>query len=159
MAKIFVDCLYDAVVDCLKVLPILFLAYLLVAYLSHDHSHKFGRFLAKSKKTSVIYASFLGCVPQCGFSSVIADFYSRAKVSLGTVIAVFIATSDEAIPIMLTNKDSLLSMLLLIGIKIVLVFYGMPLFHRCASIQLHEGLYRFAAVAGAMLTANSIRCE
>ncbi len=125
MAKIFVDCLYDAVVDCLKVLPILFLAYLLVAYLSHDHSHKFGRFLAKSKKTSVIYASFLGCVPQCGFSSVIADFYSRAKVSLGTVIAVFIATSDEAIPIMLTNKDSLLSMLLLIGIKIVLaLFWG-----------------------------------
>lgn len=125
MSKIFVDCLYDAVVDCLKVLPILFLAYLLVAYLSHDHSHKFGKFLAKSKKTSVIYASFLGCVPQCGFSSVIADFYSRAKVSLGTVIAVFIATSDEAIPIMLTNKDSLLSMLLLIGIKIVLaLFWG-----------------------------------
>lgn len=125
MAEVFVDCLYDAVVDCLKVIPILFLAYLLVAYLSHDHSHKFSKFLAKSKKTSVIYASFLGCVPQCGFSSVIADFYSQAKVSLGTLVAVFIATSDEAIPIMLTNKDSILYMLLLIAIKVVLaLFWG-----------------------------------
>jgi len=125
MSEVFVDCLYDAVVDCLKVLPILFLAYLLVSYLSHDHSHKFGKFLSKSRKTSVIYASFLGCVPQCGFSSVIADFYARTKVSLGTLVAVFIATSDEAIPIMLTNKDSVISMLLLIGVKIVLaLFWG-----------------------------------
>lgn len=125
MKEVFVNSLYDAVVDCLKVLPILFLAYLLVSYLSHDHSHKFGKFLSHTKKTSVIYASFLGCVPQCGFSSVIADFYSQAKVTLGTLVAVFIATSDEAIPIMLTNKDSILYMLLLIGVKIVLaLFWG-----------------------------------
>lgn len=125
MKEVFVDCLYDAVVDCLKVIPILFLAYLLVSYLSHDHSHKFGKFLSKSRKTSVIYASFLGCVPQCGFSSVIADLYSQTRVSLGTVIAVFIATSDEAIPIMLTNKSSVIPMLELIGIKIVFaLFWG-----------------------------------
>ncbi len=120
MAGVYVDSLYDAVVDCLKVLPILFLAYLLVSYLSHDHSHKFGKFLSKGKKTSVIYASFLGCVPQCGFSSVIADFYSQTKVSLGTVVAVFIATSDEAIPLMLTERKSVLHMLLLIAVKVVL---------------------------------------
>ncbi len=125
MTEVFIDSLYDAVVDCLKVLPILFLAYLLVSYLSHDHSHKFSKFLSKSRKTSVIYASFLGCVPQCGFSSVIADLYSKTKVSLGTLIAVFIATSDEAIPIMLTNRNSVLSMLLLIGVKVVLaLFWG-----------------------------------
>ena len=125
MKEVFIDSLYDAVVDCLKVLPILFLAYLLVSYLSHDHSHKFSKFLSKSRKTSVIYASFLGCVPQCGFSSVIADLYSKTKVSLGTLIAVFIATSDEAIPIMLTNRNSVLSMLLLIGVKVVLaLFWG-----------------------------------
>ena len=125
MAEIFVDSLYDAVLDCLKVIPILFLAYLLVAYLSHDHSHKFSRFLSKNKKTSVLYASFLGCIPQCGFSSVIADLYSQTKVSLGTLFAVFISTSDEAIPLMLTNSDSILYMLLMIGIKIVLaLFWG-----------------------------------
>ena len=63
MAEIFVDSLFDAVIDSLKVLPVLFLAYLLVAWLSHDHSHKFSRFLSKNKKTSVLYSSFLGCVP------------------------------------------------------------------------------------------------
>ena len=123
MAEIFVDSLFDAVLDSLKVLPVLFLAYLLVAWLSHDHSHKFSRFLSKNKKTSVLYASFLGCVPQCGFSSVMADLYSERHVSLGALLAVFIATSDEAVPIMLsnvTNTSVLLDMLKLVGIKIVL---------------------------------------
>lgn len=125
MTEIFVDALYDAVLDCLKVVPILFLAYLLVSYLSHDHSHKFSRFLSKNNKTSVLYASFLGCVPQCGFSSVVADLYSEKHVSLGTLIAVFVATSDEAIPLMLTNSSKILDMLLLIAIKIVLaVVFG-----------------------------------
>lgn len=123
--EIFVDSLYDAVLDCLKVVPVLFLAYLLVSYLSHDHSHKFSRFLSKNKRTSVLYASFLGCVPQCGFSSVIADLYSEKTVSLGTLVAVFVATSDEAIPIMISNVDQIIPMLLLIGVKIVLaIFWG-----------------------------------
>ena len=118
----FYEALMDSVVDCLKMLPILFLAYLLVSYLSHDHNHKFSGFLSKKKKTSVLYASFLGCVPQCGFSTVIADLYSKQKVTLGTLVAVFIATSDEAIPIMISSPDTILDMLLLIGIKIVLAF-------------------------------------
>ena len=116
----FYEALMDSVVDCLKMLPILFLAYLLVSYLSHDHNHKFSGFLSKKKKTSVLYASFLGCVPQCGFSTVLADLYSKQKVTLGTLVAVFIATSDEAIPIMISSPDTILDMLLLIGIKIVL---------------------------------------
>ena len=122
MAEVFVDSLYDAIVDCLKVVPVLFLAYLLVAWLSHDHSHKFSRFLSKNKKTSVLYSSFLGCIPQCGFSSVMADLYSEKHVSLGALLAVFIATSDEAIPMMLsdvTNTKTILYMLLLIGVKVV----------------------------------------
>ena len=123
--QIFAESLYDAVLDCLKVVPILFLAYLLVAYLSHDHSHKFSKFLSRNKKTSVLYASFLGCVPQCGFSSVIADLYSSRTVSVGTLIAVFVATSDEAIPIMISNPESIIDMLILIGVKILLaIFWG-----------------------------------
>lgn len=144
MGQIFADCLYDAVVDCLKVIPILFLAYLLVSYLSHDHSHKFSKFLSKNKKTSVLYASFLGCVPQCGFSSVIADLYSEKTVSLGTLIAVFVATSDEAIPLMFTNTNRIVDLLMLIGIKIVLaVFWGYSIDGAISLIKKHHSKTKY----------------
>ncbi len=120
MKEIFAESLFDAVLDTLKVLPILFLAYLLVSYISHDHKHKFSHFLSKKNKASVFYASCLGCVPQCGFSSVIADLYSERKVSIGTLIAVFIATSDEALPIMISNTDKIVDLLILIGVKVAL---------------------------------------
>lgn len=131
---VFADALYDAVIDGSKVLPILFLAYLLVSFLSHDHSHKFSRFLSKNKKTSVLYASFLGCVPQCGFSSVIADLYSKRMVSLGTLVAVFVATSDEAIPIMVTNKNNIVDLLILIGVKVLLAIFWGYIIDLCVSI-------------------------
>ena len=114
VGEIFAESLFDAVLDCVKVAPILFLAYLLISYISHDHSHKFNKFLTKNKNSSVLYASFLGCVPQCGFSSVIADLYADKKISLGALIAVFVATSDEAIPIMLSHNEQTLNILLLL---------------------------------------------
>ncbi len=125
MEQIFVESLYDAVVDSLKVLPILFLSYLLVSFLSHDHTHKFSKLLLRKNKTGVLFGAFLGCIPQCGFSSVIADFYSQKSVTLGTLIAVFVATSDEAIPIMISNPEKIVDLLILIAIKVALaVFWG-----------------------------------
>ncbi len=125
MGKIFADSLYDAVIDSLKILPILFLAYLLVSLLSHDHSHRFSKLLSKKSKASPLLASFLGCVPQCGFSSVVAEFYSHGAVTLGTLIAVFVATSDEAIPIMISQPSKILDMLVLIAVKVGLaIFWG-----------------------------------
>ena len=125
MGHIFAHSLYHAIEECLKVLPVLFIAYLLVSLLSHDHGRKFSKFLSKNKRTSVLYASFLGCVPQCGFSSFIADLYSRKTVSLGTLIAVFVATSDEAIPLMISDSSKIVDMLILIGLKIAFaLFWG-----------------------------------
>ena len=123
--EIFYTSLMSAITERLSAVPILFLAYLLVSWLSHDHNHKFYKFLTKSKKGGVAVAAFLGCLPQCGFSSVMADLYTRRKVSLGAMIAVFIATSDETIPMMLAYPDKILSLLLLVGIKIVFaIFWG-----------------------------------
>lgn len=123
--EIFYTSLMSAITESLSAVPILFLAYLLVSWLSHDHNHKFYKFLTKSKKGGVAVAAFLGCLPQCGFSSVMADLYTRRKVSLGAMIAVFIATNDETIPMMLAYPDKILSLLLLVGIKIVFaIFWG-----------------------------------
>lgn len=116
--QIFLSALSDAALDTLKVLPILYLAYLLVAYFSHEKSKKFTNFLNKSKKAGPLVGAFLGCVPQCGFSSVMSDLYARRSITLGTLIAVFIATSDEAIPILIANTNFTVDLLIMIGLKI-----------------------------------------
>ena len=116
---VFLSALADAALDTLKALPILYLAYLLVAYFSHSQSKNFTKFLNKSRKAGPAVGAFLGCIPQCGFSSVMADFYSKRSISLGTLIAVFIATSDEAIPIMISEPAFIGDMLVLIGLKVV----------------------------------------
>lgn len=116
--QIFLSALSDAALDTLKVLPILYLAYLLVAYFSHEKSKKFTNFLNKSKKAGPLVGAFLGCVPQCGFSSVMSDLYARRSITLGTLIAVFIATSDEAIPILIANPNFTVDLLIMVGLKI-----------------------------------------
>ena len=116
---VFLSALADAALDTLKALPILYLAYLFVAYFSHSQSKNFTKFLNKSRKAGPAVGAFLGCIPQCGFSSVMADFYPKRSISLGTLIAVFIATSDEAIPIMISEPAFIGDMLVLIGLKVV----------------------------------------
>ncbi len=116
---IFASALSEAALDTLKALPILYLAYLLVAYFSHSQSKSFTKFLNKSKKAGPAAGAVLGCIPQCGFSSVMSDLYSRRMITLGTLMAVFLATSDEAIPIMISEPAFIVDMLILIGLKIV----------------------------------------
>ena len=116
---IFASALSEAALDTLKALPILYLAYLLVAYFSHSQSKNFTKFLNKSKKAGPAAGAVLGCIPQCGFSSVMSDLYSRRMITLGTLMAVFLATSDEAIPIMISEPAFIVDMLILIGLKIV----------------------------------------
>ena len=113
------DCFLDALIDSLKILPILFLVYLLISYFFHRDDEKYTNYLKSTKKTSVIIGATLGTFPQCGFSAVMADLYSKKNISIGTLIAVFLATSDEAIPIMISNSDFIIPMLVLIAIKFI----------------------------------------
>ena len=116
---IFLDGLWDAVKDTLLVIPILYLAYLLVSYFSHNNNEKYSKILHKCNKAGPIIGSLLGCIPQCGFSSVMSQLYSKRVITLGTLIAVFLATSDEAIPIMLSEPAFIPDLLLLLAVKIV----------------------------------------
>ena len=109
--------LEHALLDTILVFPILYLAYLLVSYFSHSQNNKYTKFLHHSKKAGPVVGAFLGCIPQCGFSSVMSQFYSQKVITLGTLMSVFIATSDEAIPIMISQPQFIPSLLALIGIK------------------------------------------
>ncbi len=115
----FVHSLLHALKDTAIVIPILYLAYLLVGYFSHNNSKKYSKILHHTKKAGPLVGAFLGCIPQCGFSSVMSKLYSSKIVTLGTLFAVFISTSDEAIPLMVSKPEYIPKLLILLAIKVV----------------------------------------
>ena len=109
-----------AFLDSFTVLPFLFLVYLLINYL--DQSNNKGRYnkLIGKKGVGPVIGSLVGCLPQCGFSVVGANLYSKRLISMGTLLAIFISTSDEAVPILLSNPGMLTEVGLVLLIKVVL---------------------------------------
>ncbi len=119
------DIILDAFLDTIKILPILYLVYLLVSYLGHNNNNRYAKIMNKTKKYGPLIGGITGCVPQCGFSVVMADLYSKNAITVGTLMAVMLATSDEAIPIMISNPNFIVPMLIMIAIKLVVaVFFG-----------------------------------
>ncbi len=109
----------DALLDTAKILPFLFIVYYLIELLEFKFANKFQNNKFLKGKYSPLFASLVGCVPQCGFSVVSADLYTKKAISIGALISVFIATSDEAFPLMVANLKSAKWLLLLIAIKIL----------------------------------------
>ena len=97
------DVFLDALIDSLKTLPFLFAAYFLIEYLEHRASSKMERGLQKLGKFGPIGGALLGVVPQCGFSVAAANFYAGRIITVGTLLAVFLSTSDEALPLSLIH--------------------------------------------------------
>jgi len=135
MFENILDALLDATLDCLKILPILYLVYLLVEYFTHKKEEKFIKLVSHNSKTGPLVGATLGCIPQCGFSAVMADMFNHKLISIGTLIAVFVATSDEAIPIMLSYPNKILDILLLIAIKLVIALLFGYLFNLIFSLR------------------------
>ena len=105
--------------DSLKLLPFLFLMYLLVEYFEHKNNGHLQGIFTKTKSMGPLLGAALGTIPQCGFSVVAAALFAKKSITAGTLIAIFIATSDEAIPLMLAHPDRLADLGLVIGIKFV----------------------------------------
>ena len=103
------DILLDALIDSAKMLPFLFIAFLLMEYLEHKAGDKLVSFLSKTSTGSIggsFAGALLGCIPQCGFSVAASNLFSGKMITMGTLIAVFLSTSDEAIPILLAHPES-----------------------------------------------------
>ena len=99
----FLDALIDAGLDSFKLLPFLFATYLFMEWLEHGAGKKFERAIAKGGRVGPLIGALLGVIPQCGFSGAAATLYAGRVVTLGTLVAVFASTSDEMIPIMLSE--------------------------------------------------------
>lgn len=113
------EVLLDALIDSLKILPILFLVYILIELVEQRTSKGFENNIFLKSKWAPFIGGGLGLIPQCGFSVVATDLYNKSRISVGTLIAVYIATSDEAIPIMLSDASSIKMLLPLLMLKFV----------------------------------------
>lgn len=109
----------EALIDTAKLLPILFIVYYLIELIEFKYAIKFQNNKWLKGKASPVIGAVIGCVPQCGFSVVTTDLFTKRAVSIGALLAVYIATSDEAVPLMLSNPSSIPWLLALIGVKIV----------------------------------------
>lgn len=100
------DALLDAVLDTLRILPFLFAAFLVLEAIEHYSGQFSGKLLAGMGKAGPLAGALLGCIPQCGFSAAAANLYSGGLISLGTLLAVFLSTSDEAVFILLAHPGN-----------------------------------------------------
>lgn len=98
-------------------LPILYITYLLMELLEHKASEHVNRLISRSGKVAPLFGGLLGAIPQCGFSAAAAGLYAGRVISLGTLLAVFLSTSDEMVPVLLAGRMPPLSVLLLVGVK------------------------------------------
>lgn len=101
------EILLDAALDSAKMLPLLFFAYVLIEYLEHKAGDRLQKRLRCLGFLGPVGGSILGLIPQCGFSAAASNFYAGRILSLGTLIAIFLATSDEAIPVLLSHPGQI----------------------------------------------------
>ena len=113
------DIIIDTLVDALKILPFLFITFLLLELLEHKLNNKTKNVISKSGKVGPIIGSLLGVIPQCGFSVVATNLYITRVISLGTLFSIYLSTSDEMLPIMLSQNVNYKTILIVILIKVI----------------------------------------
>lgn len=114
------DTILHSFLETVRMLPFLFLAFLIIEYLEHKAQDRIKHFFSKTGSAGPLVGALLGCVPQCGFSVMCANLYSSGIIALGTLIAVFISTSDEAVILLATSYNSAFEIFRLIITKLVI---------------------------------------
>jgi hypothetical protein len=114
-----IDVILEAIFDALKAFIFIFIIYIIFSFLEFKIANK----LSKENHMSPFYGSLMGLIPQCGVSVVAADLYLKRHISVGTLIAIFISCSDEALPLLLSsgNQKALMAIPLII-VKFIVGF-------------------------------------
>ena len=115
-----IEIIEETLIDSIKLLPFLFITYLIMEYIEHKTSDKLKNTIKKSGKYGPVIGGLLGTIPQCGFSVAATNLYATRIITLGTLISVYLATSDEMIPILLSEGAPITTILLILGIKLVI---------------------------------------
>lgn len=115
-----IDIIKDTLIDSIKLIPFLFIAFLIIELIEHKLSKKSTEIIYKSGKFGPIIGSILGAFPQCGFSVMATNLYITRIISLGTLVAIYLSTSDEMLPILLSEKVDLLVIAKILLLKILI---------------------------------------
>jgi len=113
------DVLYDTCIDSIRLLPFLFLTYLAMECMEHWAGEGMQRVIRRSGKAGPAIGGLLGVFPQCGFSAAAANLYAGRIITLGTLIAVFLSTSDEMLPIMISENVKASMIVKLLSLKVL----------------------------------------
>ena len=101
---VMLDVIMDSLADSVRLIPFRFLTYLAMEYLEHRAGEGMQKWLRRADKAGPLAGGLLGVVPQCGFSAAAANLYAGRVISLGTLMAVFLSTSDEMLPILVSEQ-------------------------------------------------------
>ena len=118
------EVILDTLIDSIKLLPFLFITYLIMEYIEHKMEEKSKQSIKKSGKWGPVIGSILGAFPQCGFSVSATNLYAGRVISLGTLIAVYLSTSDEMIPIFISEAVSPIIIIEIIAIKVIIGMFA-----------------------------------
>lgn len=115
------EVILDTIIDSLKLIPFLLVAFLIIELLEHKLNNKTKNIITKSKKIGPIIGSLLGVIPQCGFSVMATNLYITRIITLGTLISIYLSTSDEMLIIMISEK---VEISLILKILLIKMFFG-----------------------------------
>lgn len=98
------DAITDTLSDGVKLLPFLFITYLVMEYIEHKAGSRAEQMVKKSGPFGPFIGGLLGIVPQCGFSAAASNLYAGRIITLGTLLSIFLSTSDEMLPILISEQ-------------------------------------------------------
>lgn len=129
----------ESVLHSLKTLPFLFIAFLVIEFLEHKAQDKIKHIFTRAGIMGPAIGTILGCIPQCGFSVMSANLYSSGVIALGTLIAVFLATSDEAVILLATTPNATFEIAKLLITKIIIsLIFGYVIYFIERKIHKHH---------------------
>lgn len=114
------DVVMDTLLDGIKLFPFLLITYLVMEYIEHKTSSKTQQIMKNSGKWGPIAGSILGVVPQCGFSAAASNLYAGRIITVGTLAAVFLSTSDEMLPILISEQVNPVTIIRILAVKVLI---------------------------------------
>ena len=113
------EVILHGLLDTLKLVPFLLLTYLLMEFIEHKAEDKTRDFITRSGRLAPLAGGLFGAIPQCGFSAAAANLYTGRVIGLGALVAIFLSTSDEMIPILISGEIQIYKVLLILLYKVI----------------------------------------